>query len=412
MIAYGIVGIGGFAATWVRCLASLERQGVARLAAAVVRNRPKYAAEVARLEERGCKLYSSLEELLERGRGAIDIIGVPTGIPYHAPMTIQALRAGYPVLVEKPVAATIQEVRAMEEAERASGQWCAVGYQWIYSPTMRWLCERLAEGRLGAMREARAAIAWPRAAGYYARNPWAGQLRVEDHWVLDGPATNATAHYLTNLIYLAGVPSWEAARVTAVRAELYRSKPITSYDTSCIELHLAGGARLLHLVSHALAESSDPLTEIFCEKGRIRWEHTHDSAEIHYADGSVARYANPDPSTLHELPFAQVARVAAGLEPKPLCGLAEGGPHVLAINLAFESNKGVTVVPEQYCRTQLASDGTPLVRIRDMEEVLRRAFAEGRLFSEVGAPWARASSLVEAAGYERFPSAALEAALA
>ena len=47
---------------------------------------------------------------------------------------------------------------------------------------------------------------WPRDLAYYRRNTWAGRLRDPDTggWVLDSPANNAMAHFLHNLLYLAG----------------------------------------------------------------------------------------------------------------------------------------------------------------------------------------------------------------
>jgi len=135
LIRYGIVGAGGFAARWVEWIERLEATGVARLAAAVVRDRTRYAAEVERLTTRGCRIYASLEEMLAEGQ--IDLVGVPTGIAQHVPMATQAMEAGYNVLIEKPIAAAIQEARALREVERRTGRWCAVGFQFVYSPTIQ-----------------------------------------------------------------------------------------------------------------------------------------------------------------------------------------------------------------------------------------------------------------------------------
>lgn len=408
MIRYGIVGVGGFAANWVRWLEGLEAAGVARLAAAVVRDRNKYAAEVERLTARGCRIYASLPEML--AGGGFDVVGVPTGIAQHVPMASEAMLAGYNVLVEKPIAATVQEVNALRQVERQTGRWCAVGFQFIYSPTIQWLRERLASGRLGALREARAVIGWPRGARYYARNPWAGQLRQGDAWVLDGPATNATAHHLENMLYLAAAQP--GGTIAQVRAELYRAGPIASYDTSCIEVLMENGARLVHCASHALAEALEPVMEIDCEHGSIYWEATGNWAAIRYEDGSEERRADPDPAQVHVRPFEQVARVAAGLDAAPLCGLAEAAPHVLAIDLAFESSGGIaTIVPEHLAPAE-AADGPALACVKGMGELLRQVLASGRMLSELGVPWARPTRAAAAQGYAGFPgSEALARAL-
>ena len=402
MICYGIIGVGGFAADWVRCIQILEKKQIARLGAAVVRDAAKYASQLEELTSRGCVVHASLQEMLDGGHGRIDIVGIPTGIPYHAEMAMQAMEAGYNVLVEKPVAATIQEVLRLQETERRTGRWCAVGYQFIHSPTIQWLREKIIGGRLGSIQEARSMIGWPRGPGYYARNGWAGRVRAYQRWVLDGPATNATAHHLTNMLYLIAANP-EGSAISSVRAELYRAKPIPSYDTSCIEVRMSCGARALHSASHALSRTLDPVMDVICQNGSIHWEARPDAAEIRYNDGSSEAYANPDPSANPERSFTQAARLAAGHEQAPLCGLAEGGPHVLAINLAFESSKGIIPISDEHTYEHQAVDGSQTMCIEGMEVALKKAQATGLTFSELNLPWARATDWVSAEGYIRFP---------
>jgi predicted dehydrogenase len=403
MIRYGIVGIGGFGATWVRCLQALEQKGVARLAAAVVRNRPKYAAQVAALETQGCRIYARLEDMLADGRGALEVIGIPTGIGYHEPMAIETMEAGYNVHIEKPVAGTVQEVARLQEVERRTGRWCAVGYQWLHSPTVQWMRTRLTDGRLGAIQEMRCMIGWPRPASYYARNAWAGHLWDNGRWILDGPVTNAVAHYLTNMLYLLAAQQGANAALATMRAELYRAKPIATYDTACLEMHSIGGARLLFSTSHAVAHPLEPVMTVRCDRGTLDWTAQNDTAILHYADGREERFANPDPAYNAVRPFEYVARFAAGQEVALLSGLAEGGPHVLAVNLSFESSGDVWPVTIEYTENTVAQDGSDLMVIKGMEEALQQSYAHGQLFSDQGVPWGCATPSVSAAGYARFP---------
>lgn len=398
MIRYGLVGVGGYAAVWVRWLEALRQRGVARIAAVVVRSPQRYADEVARLQQQGCAVQPDLEALLTAG--GVDIVGLPTGIATHAPLARQALQAGYPVVVEKPLAAAIQDALAVQEAEERAGRWCAVAYQWLHSPTIQALADLLRRGELGRIRVARCVIGWPRGRSYYERNTWAGQLKSPAGWVLDGPATNATAHYLTNLLYLAGLQPHRPA-IAHVRAELYRANPIPSYDTSALEIELSDGARLYHYASHALSAAIEPEMHIICECGAIHWCAATDTATVTLADGRARTIANPDPGANQGRPLAQAARVAAGLDDQPLCGTAEAIPQVLAVNLAFESSGAVRSIAEHAHTVQ--RDGEPLVVVEGMHGLLRRAMAEGGLFSDLGAPWARPTRPVAAAGYRSFP---------
>jgi len=403
MINYGVVGVGGFGATWVRSLKILEERGIARLGAAAERNREGCAQQIAALEAEGRPVYDSLSAMLSQERGRIDLVGIAAGIPFHEPLAIQAMEAGYAVHVEKPVAATVQEVSHLREVEQRTGRRCSVGYQSIYSPTMQWLRRQLQSGRVGTVHEMRSMISWPRAASYYARNSWAGHLRDGGRWVLDGPATNATAHYLMNPLYLAMYVGQGRDEIRSVEGELYRAKPIESYDTSCMRVTMGSGITVVNVVSHAVSESMEPTMTILCSGGQITWSAQDNAATIHYADGREEQFVDPDVGDIHVRPFAQVARVAAGEEDAPLCGLTEAGAQVLAINLAFESSAGIWDIPQAYVDRQTADDGSELVVVKGMEEALRAVQASGRLFSELGVPWAHRGEPAPAEGYAAFP---------
>jgi predicted dehydrogenase len=414
MIRFGIVGIGGFATTWRQSLTKLEERGIARLSAAVVRSPERYANEIASLSQRDCQIYPDLETMLREADGHIDIVGVPTGISQHVPMSIQALEAGYPVLVEKPLAATVQEVVTLQEAETRTGHWCAVGYQWIHSPTIQWLASRIRMGALGTISEARSMIGWPRTDSYYSRNAWAGRLRDDEgHWVLDGPATNATAHYLMNLLYLVSIQDDSRSKgvIAEVQAELYRARDITGYDTSAIRVTTCGGARLLHVTSHALERSLEPVMMIVGSKGTAQWEAQTDEATIMYHNGREERFRNPDVSHNHARPIEQAAHVVAGIETAPLCDTVQAGQHVATINLAFESSGEITRLPQEVIRQRPGPDGTALACVQGMSDALQAAYDKGLLFSQLGLDWARATEPVSAAGYHHFPTVALAAVI-
>jgi predicted dehydrogenase len=403
MINYGVVGVGGFGGTWVRSLKMLEEQGVARLAAAAEHNREGCAEQIAALEAEGRPVYDSLSAMLAHESGHIDIVGVAAGVPAHEPLVVQAMEAGYPVHVEKPVVATMQEVEHLRQVGQRTGRRLTVGYQFIYSPTIQWLRQKLGSGELGAIREMRSITSWPRSASYYARNGWAGRVRVGDRWVLDGPATNATAHYLMNLLYLALCSGDGGDEIASVHAELYRAKPIESYDTSCIRVTLASGASLVNVTSHAVADSIEPMMTIMCAGGAVSWTARDNAATIHYAGGREEQFVDPAVADNHARPFAQVARAVFGEGKAPLCGLAEAALHVLTIDLAFESSAGIWDIPPAFVDRQTAGDGSELVVVRGMEDALRAAQESGRLFSELDLPWAHRTEPFPAQSYAAFP---------
>ena len=78
------------------------------------------------------------------------IVGIPH--QYHAPVTIDLLRAGVHVLVEKPMALTTAECDAMIRASEASGAQLAVGLLRRFAPTLRYTKQVLDSGMLGPIR--------------------------------------------------------------------------------------------------------------------------------------------------------------------------------------------------------------------------------------------------------------------
>src|SRR3954467_8128157 len=71
------------------------------------------------------KVFDEHREMLEKAKPEVVIIGTPDH--WHALQTIDAVKAGAHVYVEKPTGHTVNESRAMVKAARDSGQLVQVG---------------------------------------------------------------------------------------------------------------------------------------------------------------------------------------------------------------------------------------------------------------------------------------------
>jgi predicted dehydrogenase len=91
--------------------------------------------------------YGSLEELLQKEKPDAVTIAVPTENHHRAVM--EALAAGCHVLVEKPIAATIEEADELVAAARSARRVLAVGHIERYNPAVLELKRRLDDGQLG-----------------------------------------------------------------------------------------------------------------------------------------------------------------------------------------------------------------------------------------------------------------------
>lgn len=82
-------------------------------------------------------------------RPDVDAVSICVHTPHHAPYAIEALRAGKHVLVEKPMAVSADEARAMVEAADAADRILMVGYNHSYDLAGDYVKKMLAEAALG-----------------------------------------------------------------------------------------------------------------------------------------------------------------------------------------------------------------------------------------------------------------------
>lgn len=398
----GIVGVGGFAARVLRSILLVESEGLAALEGAVIRNPAKHPEVIRRLKEQGRSIYVSLSDMIQRAGDKIDIISLPVGIPSHSPLAIQAMEAGYHVVLEKPIAATIQEVDALMETSARTGRLCVVGFQHIYTPALQMLREEIERGRLGKIRRAKTYGLWPRSLSYYQRNVWAGQIWAEGNWVLDGPITNACAHFLNNMLYLVDIEAGGQATIDRLQGELYHAKDIPTYDTGCLRLYTNTGAEVLFLLTHAVDKLTNPITEIEAENATVTWTYDGAKAVVRYRDG-VVRAVEGEGNDSHAEAFRDAIAVLEGRKSEPIFTVRHGRNHVLAVDLLFESSGGIRMIPPSEHELIKLPKGDERLQVKGMAGYMEEAFVQGKLLSEVGTPWATPGREVSGHGYTHMP---------
>ncbi len=133
-VTIALVGLGGYGDIYARMLLTGAAQHGARLVAGI----DPYAERTGNLEkfrQAGIPVYADLASFF--GQAKADLVVISTAIHLHAPMTLQALAQGAHVLCEKPVCATLEEYEQMLEAEKRTGKFVAIGYQWSYRAPSR-----------------------------------------------------------------------------------------------------------------------------------------------------------------------------------------------------------------------------------------------------------------------------------
>ncbi len=407
-----VVGLGGYGLVHIDAIRWLAARGLATLAGVVALEldreaRPEMTASLVR---DGVRLFDSVDQFLASGFSA-DILTIPVGIHMHAPLSVAAMRAGFNVYCEKPAAATVQEVDGMIAAQRNTGRTVAVGFQHIYSHSIKELKARILDGRLGAVRGASLICGWPRSKQYYTRNEWAGKLRVGPNWILDSPANNAHAHYLMNVLYLCGSGPGIASLPRKVRAELYRANPIDCPDTVQLKIELEDGARVHCFLTHANAAPAGPSVRLECERGKVYWETDNGKTIIRYKDGKTEDFDNLTHAKWRFDGFTDlVLSLREGRE--PLCTPALARAQTLAINLMHESCPTVSQIPDEHMQVVEDWEMFPpntrgmFHRVRNLDEYMRIAIEEDAFASNLGVVWAtgQQSRWFSAGDYRSYPA--------
>ena len=395
-----LVGVSHFARDHYNSIRQMEREKLAELSCVVVRHPERYPEDVQKYRGEGVKVYYSYEDMLKSEQGRVDLVCLPTAIPDHSHQTIQALEAGYDVLVEKPPAPTIQELDAMIEAEESNPGFCAVGFQNQSKNTVRELKRQICLGRLGRIRSVRVRAAWIRTDSYYSRNEWAGQFEIDGRYVLDGPTGNALAHYLFNALYWCEATWGKAAMPAEVTAEIYKAHPIQGEDTAGLRVITEGGAEIYYLVTLAAEQECDPITYIEGDRGAAEWKMGA-NAVIWQDESGRGEVIPNDGRSEHDEVFRNTVKYLRGQAEELNCPLRMTRPYVLALNGAYESSGGSKPVPIRYVR-RYEEGGETHTELKGINSAINECFRRHALYSEIGLEWARPTQPFRLRDYHEF----------
>jgi predicted dehydrogenase len=191
-LQFGLVGCGRVAPRHVQSLRELEGARLAAVADIKASRAQRFANEY------GAEPYTDYRDLLDRPDLDVITISTPSGL--HAQMAIDAMQAGKHVIVEKPMALSLEDAGRMIAVSEATGRKLCVVLQNRYNPPMQELRAVVDSGRLGRLLLGNATVRWYRPQEYY-EDEWHGT------WAMDGGALmNQSIHHIDALQWLMGAP--------------------------------------------------------------------------------------------------------------------------------------------------------------------------------------------------------------
>jgi predicted dehydrogenase len=393
-----MVAIGGYGHYYLQTLldeVSTERACLA----GVVDPEARQSRAWPWVAERGVPVHADVESFYAAGHEA-DLAVVVSPLHYHVPQSCTALAHGSHVLCDKPLGGTVQEARELMEARDRAGRWVMIGYQWSFSAAIQSLKRDILAGRFGRPRRFSTLCAWPRDWSYYCRNGWAGRLKdaATGRWLLDGPANNAMAHFLHNLLYLAGTAVDRSAHAEWVEGELYRAYPIESCDTAACRAMAPGGLELLCYASHVTADAIQPRFHLEFERAVVSFGEDTRTVVARIDGGEEVDYGAPDDTPQFKKLHHAIDAVRIS-NPVVVCGPEAGSAQTLVVNGLHDS----AGVPLPFPDSLIGRD-TGRVSVDGLSAILHRCYGQGRLPSELGVPWAVKGSRVDLRNYVRYPS--------
>ena len=120
-------------------------------------------------------IYTNYDELLADPR--VDVISICTPNFLHADETIRAAKAGKHMLIEKPVALTVDELRASRDAVREAKVKTVVGFVLHWNPLFDIIKEQIRGGALGRIFYSEVDY-WHEIADWYAGWDWVRSRRT------------------------------------------------------------------------------------------------------------------------------------------------------------------------------------------------------------------------------------------
>lgn len=145
MIRLGLIGLGQRLAHMLGCF---QASDPTLQVAGVVDPNPAAALQRLPAEKRaGIRFFSTLNELLREGRP--DALAVGTRCDLHAHYAIAAAATGLPLFLEKPVATTMADARALERAFADAAGEVVVSFPLRVSALARMTKEKIVSGAIG-----------------------------------------------------------------------------------------------------------------------------------------------------------------------------------------------------------------------------------------------------------------------
>lgn len=212
-------------------------------------------------EEQGVAYYSSLKKFIESAP-KVDVVCIATPNALHAEQAIDCLAEGWHVVVEKPLALTTAECKAILNQADTNHKQVFCVMQNRYSAPMQWLKQLLEDGILGDIYMVDVHCYWNRDKRYYNGKTWHGKADIDG-----GTLFTQFSHYIDLLFWLFG----DVEELSGRFANYSHKELIEFEDTATISFNLeAGGHGSFSYSTSVWDKNMESTMVIMAEKGTVK----------------------------------------------------------------------------------------------------------------------------------------------
>jgi predicted dehydrogenase len=315
-------------------------------------------------------VFDDYRKLLDETDPHVVVIATPP--PTHLPIAGAAMRHGSDVYLEKPPVANLEEYAALYDVMTETGRNVQVGFQALGSHAFNALRDAIEAGRLGEVEAVGVAGSWRRPDSYYRRSPWAGKREANGVLIADGALANPFAHASQEAIALAG--DWPLAG--PIELERLRTREgIEVDDTAVWRGTNLNGVRITVAVTLCGDEKVEGDVYVRGTEGEAWFQYPTDRLRL---PGETEATWCGRTDLLDNL----LAHRERGV------GLISGLRRAKTFTGVLETVLS-DPVPRLVGAEHLERIGDdPVTILKGADQAVVEAATEGRLFSELGLPWA------------------------
>ncbi|MDO7836629.1 Gfo/Idh/MocA family oxidoreductase [Sphingobium sp. HBC34] len=219
------------------------------------------------------RAYGSWMEMLERElllppHLRMEAVAIVTPNNVHAAPAIAAMEAGFDVIIDKPLADSLNAAHAISQAASRTGRRIAITHTYTGYGMVKQARDLIASGRFGKVRRVAVKYTqdWLSRAADLDNNKQAA-WRVDPSQAGDAGAFGDIGTHAANLVeYVTG------ERITRLCAELTMLPGRRIDDDGAALFHLSGGGKGTLIASQVLVgDSNDLAISIYCDEAGLHW---------------------------------------------------------------------------------------------------------------------------------------------